>query len=408
MSEKIKKILKIVLKVGVVILLMAISFGGGVFVGYDRVPAIEKVSGLSGKEDGKPQDVDFNLFWDVWHDVETSFVDKSKMDKKAMVYGAIAGMVKSLKDPYTVFMAPEEAKKFKDDVSGSFEGIGAEIGIRKDVLTIVSPLKDSPAEKAGLRAGDKILKINDTLTADLTVDEAVTLIRGPKGTEVTLYITRDGFESAKEIKIVRGVIKIPTVKFEMKEGNIAYIALYYFYGNSSMELRGALRDALLSGAQGLVLDLRNNPGGLLDMSIDIASIFLPEGKVVVSEDYGNGEKSEHKSYGPAVLKDFPMVVLVNEGSASASEILAGALRDVRGVKLIGQKTFGKGSVQRMEDLEEGASLKVTIAKWFTPNGYSISDGGLQPDVEVVITDEDIEKNKDPQLEKALETIKSLK
>lgn len=407
MTEKTKKILKIVLQIGVVVLLMAISFGGGVFYGYDKVPSIQKVDGLSGKEDDKPQDVDFGLFWDVWHNVETSFVDKTKMDKKAMVYGAISGMVKSLKDPYTVFMAPEEAKKFKDDVSGSFEGIGAEIGIRKDILTIISPLKDSPAEKAGLRAGDKVLKIDDTLTSDLTVDEAVTLIRGPKGTEVILYITRDGFEKAKEIKITRGVITIPTAKFEMKEGNIAYIALYHFYGNSSIELRSALRDALLSGAQGLVLDLRNNPGGLLDMSIDIASIFLPEGKIVVTEDYGNGTKYEHKSYGPAVLKDFPMVVLVNEGSASASEILAGALRDVRGVKLIGQKTFGKGSVQRLEDLEEGASLKVTIAKWFTPNGYSISDGGLKPDVEVEMTDEDFEKNKDPQLEKALSVISNL-
>lgn len=407
MSEQSKKILKTISKIAAVVFLMAASFGGGVFVGYDLVLSVDRVEGLSGKEDAKPQDVDFSIFWKVWSDVEDSFVDKGNLNREAMVYGAISGMVKSLKDPYTVFLAPEEAKKFKDDVSGSFEGIGAEIGIRKDVLTIVAPLKDSPAENAGLRAGDKVLKIDDTLTSDLTVDEAVTLIRGPRNTQVTLYVTRDGFESAKEIKITRSVIKIPTIKFEMKNDRIAYIALYHFYGNSSLELKNALREAMISGAQGLVLDLRNNPGGLLDMSIDIASIFVPEGKVIVIENYGDSTKYEHKSYGPAMLKDFPMVVLVNEGSASASEILAGALRDLRGIKLIGQKTFGKGSVQRLEDLEEGSSLKITIAKWFTPNGYSISDGGLKPDIEIEMTEEDIDKDRDPQLEKALEAIKTI-
>lgn len=408
MTDNTKKILKIFLKFGIIVILVISAFGAGIVVGYDYVPASEKVSGVANKEDGKPQDVDFSLFWEVWKDVEDSFVDKTKIDKEAMVYGAISGMVKALNDPYTVFMAPEEAKKFKDDVSGSFEGIGAEIGIRKNILTIISPLKDSPAEKAGLRAGDKILKINDTMTAELTVDEAVSLIRGPKGTEVILYITRDGLEKAKEIKITRGLISIPTAKFEMKDGNIAYIALYHFYGNSSSELRNALREALLAGAQGMVLDLRNNPGGLLDVSIDIASIFLPVGEIVVSEDFGNGQKVDHKSYGPGVLKDFPMVVLTNEGSASASEILAGALRDVRGIQLIGGKTFGKGSVQKLEDMESGASLKVTIAKWLTPKGYSISDGGLQPDIEVDITDEDIENDRDPQLDRALEIIKTFK
>lgn len=404
-SDKLKKIIKIASVIILAVFLLSLSFGIGVFVGWEKIPSIDKISSVSNKELNKPKEVDFSLFWDVWKDVEDSYVDKNKINREDMVYGAISGMVKSLGDPYTVFLDPKEAKKFKDDVSGSFEGIGAEIGLRKNIITVISPLKDTPAEKSGLRAGDKVLKIGDVITIDMTVEEAVSLIRGPKGTEVVLTITRDGFEKAKEIKITRGTIKIPIVKLEMK-GDIAYVAFYHFTANSSSELRSALRDALNSGAKGMVLDLRNNPGGYLDVSIDIASIFLPVGKTVVMEDFGDGKRDEYKSYGPGVLKDLPIVVLINEGSASASEILAGALRDVRGIQLIGQKTFGKGSVQELKDLDLGASLKVTIAKWLTPGGYSISDGGLKPDVEIEMTDDDFEKGRDPQLEKAMEIIKN--
>lgn len=403
-TDKIKKIIKIVCKIGAGVAILLFVFGIGVYTGKKSIPSIEKVSGLSNKEVGKPADVDFSLFWDTWKDLESTYVGRSTLDKKTMVYGAISGMVKSLNDPYTIFLDPKEAKKFKDDVSGSFEGIGAEIGIRKGMLVVVAPLKDTPAEKAGLRSGDKILRINDTITIDMVVDEAVSMIRGQKGTEVVLMISRDGLEKAKEIKIIRGTIKIPIVEFEMKNKNIAYIALYHFTENSLNELKNALREALNAGAEKLVLDLRNNPGGYLDSAIDIASIFVPSGSVVVREDFGNGEKDEYKSYGPGVLKDFPMVILTNEGSASASEILAGALRDIRGIKLIGQKTFGKGSVQELRDLKEDATLKVTIAKWLTPNGYSISEQGLEPDIKVEMTEEDFEKEKDPQLEKALEII----
>ncbi len=199
MTEKTKKIIKVFTAVFVGASALVGVFFGGVYYGYKNIPSIEKVSGLSNKETGKPSDVDFSLFWDTWDDLENTYVGRSSLDRKTMVYGAISGMVKSLNDPYTIFLDPKEAKKFKDDVSGSFEGIGAEIGIRKNVLTIIAPLKDTPAEHAGLRAGDKILKIDDTITIDLTVDEAVSLIRGQKGTEVILTISRDGFEKAKEI-----------------------------------------------------------------------------------------------------------------------------------------------------------------------------------------------------------------
>lgn len=404
-SEKTKKIIKIAVAILAGAGIITGTFFSGVYYGYNKIPSIEKVSGLTEKETGKPENVDFGIFWDAWKDIEDAYVGRNNLDRKAMVYGAVSGMVKALNDPYTIFLDPKEAKKFKDDVSGSFEGIGAEIGIRKGILVVISPLKDTPAEKAGLRPGDKILKINDTITLDMTVDEAVNLIRGQKGTEVVLTIARDGLEKAKEIKIIRGTIKIPIVKFEMKGDKIAYIALYHFTENSFSELKVALRDALNQGAEKLILDLRNNPGGYLDSAIDIASIFVPSGTVVVREDFGNGEKDEYKSYGPGILKDFPMIILANEGSASASEILAGALRDVRDVKLVGQKTFGKGSVQELKDMSEGATLKVTIAKWLTPNGYSISEQGLEPDVKVEMTDEDFEKERDPQLDKAIEIIK---
>ncbi|KKP98346.1 MAG: Carboxyl-terminal protease [Parcubacteria group bacterium GW2011_GWD2_38_12] len=405
-SDKSKKIIKIISVLIFAVFLLSLSFGIGVWVGWKKIPSVEKIFSVSNKELSKPKEVDFSLFWDVWKDVEDSYVDKNRINREDMVYGAISGMVKSLGDPYTVFLDPKEAKKFKDDVSGSFEGIGAEIGLRKNIITVISPLKDTPAEKAGLRAGDKILKIGDVITIDMSVEEAVSLIRGPKGTEVILTITRDGFEKAREIRIIRGTIKIPIVEFEMK-GSVAYVALYHFTANSSLELKNALRNALNDGAKGMILDLRNNPGGYLDVSIDIASIFLPIGETVVIEDFGNGKRDEYKSYGPGVLKDFPMVVLINEGSASASEILAGALRDVRGVQLIGQKTFGKGSVQELKDLDLGASLKVTIAKWLTPGGYSISEGGLKPDIEIEMTDEDFDEKRDPQLDKAMEIVKNM-
>lgn len=406
LSDNLKKAIKFISKSIVVLILSSLIFGYGVYVGQKRIPSIEKITGVMNKESGKSSEVNFGLFWDIWSDVEDSYVDKSKLNREEMVYGAISGMVKSIGDPYTVFLNPKEAKMFKDDVAGSFEGIGAEIGLRKNIITVISPLKGTPAEKAGLRAGDKILKINEAITIDMTVEEAVSLIRGPKETEVVLTITRDGLEKAKEIKIIRNTIKIPIVDFEMKDGNIAYVALYHFTENSSLELRKALREALSGGAQKLILDLRNNPGGYLDVAIDIASVFLSSNEIVVMEDFGNGEKDEFKSYGPGVLKDFPIVVLVNEGSASASEILAGALRDIRGVKLIGQKTFGKGSVQELKDLRDGASLKITVAKWLTPKGYSISDQGINPDIVIEMTEEDFEKGNDPQLDKAMEIIKN--
>ena len=323
-----------------------------------------------------------------------------------MIYGAISGMVKSLKDPYTVFLSPEEAKKFEEDISGFVEGIGAEIGIRKGQLVSIAPLEDTPADRAGLRAGDKIIKIDETITIDLTLDQAVTLIRGPRGTPVTLHILRDDWDTSKPIEIIRNVIAIPTLKLEFEENGIAVIKLFHFNEKAANEFADAAKRIQREGAKGLILDLRNNPGGFLEVSRDIAGWFIERGKIVTTEDFGGKkEKIEYRSSGNASLASLPTIVLINQGSAAASEILAGALRDHLHIKLVGEKTFGKGSVQELEKLRDGSSLKVTVAKWLTPNGILINDTGLEPDVVVELTSEDIDEEQDPQLEKAIELLK---
>ena len=391
--------------------LLILSFSSGLFIGAMQRPAIEKVIGLENKETMKPGEVDFGLFWDVWARLQEKFVDKAKLDPQKMVYGAISGLVNSLGDPHTVFFPPEENKRFQDDISGSFDGIGAEIGIRKGSLIIVSPLKDSPAERAGLKPGDKIFKIDDKVTNDLTLDEAVKLIRGKKGTEVILTVFRNSFNRAKEFKIIRDVIKIPIVKFEKKENGIFLIQLFHFTETAPQEFRKALQAFFDSGSSKLILDLRNNPGGFLQVAVDVASWFLPAGDIVAKEQFATGEEIIYRSRGYQLLEKIPTVVIVNEGSASASEIVAGALRDLKGIKLVGVKTFGKGSIQQLEQLPQGASLKVTIAKWLTPNGTSINDNGLEPDVKVEIKPEDEEKSqeegKDIFIEKAIEVLRGL-
>ena len=356
-----------------------------------------------------PENLDFSLFWETWSKLQEKYVDKEKFNTQEMIYGAISGMVKSLNDPYTVFLKPEDSKRFIEDVKGTFEGVGMEIGIRKGQLQVIAPLEGTPAQKAGLRPGDKIMKIDDKSTVDMTTDEAVNLIRGPKGTEVTLNIYREEWKEPKDIKVVRGVIEVPSLKWELKEDNIAYIKLYQFSEKASFDFRKAAIEILDSKAERIILDLRGNPGGYLEIAQDIAGWFLSRGEVVVIEDFGkNKEQNFYKAEGNEKLLSYPIVILINQGSASASEILAGALRDNRDIKLIGEKSFGKGSVQELEKLKEGSSLKITIAKWLTPKGESITDKGLEPDIKVEMTDEDYEQNKDPQLDKAIEIIKEMR
>ena len=385
-------------------LLLVFIFAFGFFIGNFNKPSVEKIEGLSNKESYlNDVDIDFSLFWDAWNIVEEKYVNRFELDKQKMVYGAIVGMLDSLEDPYSIFMEPEDSEKFIDDMSGSFDGIGAEVGIRKETLTIISPLEGNPAQKAGLKPGDKVLKVDDTLTGDLILDEAVSLIRGEKGTEVALLIFREEWEEAKEIKIIRDEIKIPIIKWEILN-NIAHIQFYHFTENSASEFRKTINEILAFQPNGIVLDLRNNPGGYLETAVDIASWFLPKGEIVIIENFGDGKNNEFLSKGYKKLENMPTIVLINEGSASASEILAGALRDIREIKLVGKKSFGKGSVQQLEKLKGGSSVKITVAKWLTPSGLSISEEGVIPDEEVEITMEDIDNMNDPQLNKALEML----
>lgn len=392
----------------VIFLILIFLFLGGSFsVGY-----------LLGKSSVvcrvcQPEDINFSLFWDVYKKLGEKFVSPEKIDAKKIIYGAISGMVKSLEDPYTVFFPPEETKRFMEDVQGSFEGVGMEIDVKKGQLLIISPLEGTPAQKAGLKPEDQILEINGTSTADLTIEQAVNLIRGPKGTGVVLTIFRKDWERPKEIKLIREKIEVPSLKWELKEGKdgqkIAYLKLYQFSEKAGFDFRVAAIEILSSPAQKIILDLRNNPGGYLEVAQDIAGWFLEEKQIVAIEDFGGDKKkNEYKSEGNGRLLDYPIVVLINGGSASASEILAGALRDNRKVLLIGEKSFGKGSVQELEKLKDGSSLKITVAKWLTPKGEQIGGKGLEPDVKIEMTDEDYRAGKDPQLGKALETIEGMR
>ncbi|MBI2515252.1 S41 family peptidase [Candidatus Wolfebacteria bacterium] len=406
--EKFTK--KKIILIGFSIVLVVGFVVGSFYFGYEtgrKKPYRIEVQGVSNLEKGKAQDVDFGLFWEVWKRLKEKYVDPAKTgSNQDLVYGAISGLLGSLKDPNTVFFPPSDAKKFGEDISGQFSGIGAEIGMRNDQLVIIAPLKDTPAERAGLRSGDKILKIDETQTGGITVDEAVKLIRGKESTVVALTILRNGWDKSKEIKITRGVIQVPTLDFEMKTDGIAYIHLYNFYEKSVPLFYEAVFKMAKENPRGLILDLRDNPGGYLQAAVDLAGWFLESGEVVVKEEFRSDPEQVFKAQRSGIFKNLPMVILVNQGSASASEILAGALHDNRAIKLIGKKTFGKGTVQELEELPDNSLLKITIAHWRLPGGQLIEKNGIAPDYEVDLSDEDVKNKKDPQLEKAMEILKS--
>ncbi|MEA1926329.1 MAG: S41 family peptidase [Patescibacteria group bacterium] len=355
----------------------------------------------------KPEEVDFNIFWDAWKKIDKGYIDKDKLDPQARVYGAISGMVGALGDPYSGFMDPEETKDFSTDMEGSFEGIGAELGMKDGILTIIAPIEGMPAEKAGLRAGDKIIKINDDIASDITINKAVKKIRGKKGTDVSLTILRGDETTTREITITRSRIEIKSAIYEKKDDSIAYIKIKKFADDTSKEFNKAVSMAIADNTKGIILDLRNNPGGFLNISVDMTSKFVPKGEVVVWERKGDGSMTSYKARGGNSLSGVPVVILINEGSASASEIMAGALRDINQAILIGKKSFGKGSVQQLESLRDGSSLRITIAKWLTPLEKSIHEVGLEPDIEVELTNEDFENKRDPQYDCAMEEIKKI-
>ncbi len=417
MQNSNKNVLKKIGIAALAVFAITVAFFAGIFVDAQRgIPSILSDSAVPSSvynsSNGQPGGVDFSQFWKVWNIVNSEFVPTTKeattSDTKSEVYGAIQGMVASLGDPYTIFLTPSQNKNLESELSGSLEGVGMEVGVANGTLTVIAPLKDSPAEKAGILAGDTILKIGDQEAANLTVDQAVDLIRGKKGTSVVLTLSRQGKTEPVVVSVMRDTINVPIVETKKLEDSKTFvIKVDSFSDNAPNLFRGALRDFVYSGYDKLVLDLRNDPGGYLEAAVDMASWFLPPGKTIVTEDFGKSKDPQiYRSYGYNIFNDnLKMAILVNGGSASAAEIMAGALSEYGVGTLVGEKTFGKGSVQELIPISnDGAALKVTVARWLTPNGKSISEQGLMPSVLASSTDEDIKAGKDTQLQKAIEVL----
>lgn len=394
-----KKISKQFIYIWGSLIIVVFIFLGGLFVGAGQTPVF-------ASESSQRKGVSMTTFWRVWELVHKKYATENVIDGDKLIYGAISGMVEALDDPYSTFLPPKEDKEFRVNLKGRFSGVGMEVAFREGQLVVVAPLKGTPADKAGILPGDIVVEIDGVDTQGMDMDEAISLIRGEKGTTVVLTMFRNS-EEIIEISVVRDTIVVPTIKTELRQDGIFVISLYNFGPDATSEFRRGLREFMQSGSQKLILDLRGNPGGFLDSAVEITSWFLPAGKVIVTEDFGNDqEDKDMRSRGNDILgDDVSMMVLVDGGSASASEIVAGALQDHGVAKIVGSKTFGKGSVQELIKITDDTSLKITIARWLTPDGRSISEGGLTPDFEVERTQEDFINDRDPQLDMAVKLLK---
>lgn len=379
------------------ILLVCGSFLSGYLVGAQGTSDGLFARLFGGNTSASPS---FQLLDRVWEVIQSQYVHQP-VDMEKAVYGAARGLVESLEDPYTVFLSPEESQVFQQEIEGTFEGIGAEIGIKENRLVIVAPLKGSPAEAAGLTAGDFINAIDGEDTTGLPLDEAVSKIRGAKDTVVVLTIQKPDSESTEEVSVTRGTITVDSVTVTFTDDQIANVELTYFGPETAGDFRAIANEIVVKNAKGIVLDLRNNPGGYLDAAVNIAGEFLDRGQTVVIERITDGSQTTFSAKDDGALRGIPLVILVDGGSASASEIVAGALQDYGIGKLVGTTTFGKGSVQQLEELPDGSHVKVTVAEWLTPNGRSINQKGIEPDIAAERTREDFDAGRDPQLDAAL-------
>lgn len=423
--KKLTKVLNIVIIAGFFFWLGRESFDKRLEIDFGlKVP---KVRVYQVQYEPIEEKANLSLFWNVWSRLDRFFIDKKALIPQKMVYGAISGMVSALDDPYTVFLPPDKNEKVEEQLRGSFEGIGIHFGFIDSRMAVIAPLKGTPAERAGLMAGDLILKIEEKETAGMSLAEAQTLIKGPKGTGVTLTIFSEGDEDSRNVEIVRGEIVLKSVEVDIKEEptgqarregdlifvekeGIALVRVARFTQQTRSEwdkvVGQIIRESGNQDIKGVVLDLRSNPGGYLSGAVYLAGEFLAKGELVTRQEKSTGETLEFRTEREGKLKEMPLVILVNKGSASSSEILAGALQEKERVKLVGEKTFGKGSIQEVQDLPEGAGLHVTTARWLLPSGKSIDKDGLTPDFEIEMTKEDIEAGKDPQYEKAKEILLS--
>lgn len=385
-------------------LLAAVAGAFLIGIALGRSPIIDKkpASSPSSLSSDLPRTINTSLVQEVWNILHEKYA--GKVDDEKLARGILHGLVQGLGDPYSAYADPKETAQFEDDLSGSFTGIGVEIGVRRNLVTVIAPLKDSPAEKAGIRAADIIVGIDDLeLTTETSLTDVVSRIRGPAGTPVTLKIVREGDTEPRSFTVTRARIDVPSLE-SRREGTIGIIQVFAFREDTGRRFSQAVRNLLQAGVSGIVLDLRNNPGGILDGAVDIAGHFVERGTVVVREVPADPKDTvEHRSRGPADLAKLPVVVIVNEGSASASEILAGALRDLRKIPVMGAETFGKGTVQELIDLSDGSSVRVTIAKWLTPSGKEFTGHGLTPDIEV--KDETPDNDTDDVLERAIQELR---
>lgn len=394
------------------VILLVVALGLGILIGQ-RMAIGKQVNNNAGDEitkvlnlysnERKIDEVDFNQFWKVWDEVKSKYY-KQPVSDTDLFYGAIQGLVYALNDPYSLYMPPAAATEFINSLSGEFSGIGAEIGVKNSQLVVVAPIAGTPAEKAGLRPGDKILAIDKLDTAGMDANMAVEKIRGEAGTTVVLTISRDGWSQAKDISIVRAKINVPSVTWEEKNNDVAYIRVMQFNDDTTPMLTKAIKQIKNKKITKVILDLRNNPGGYLDGAIEMASEWIPQGKIV-TEKFSDGTTNDQVSLGDSDLDGFRTIVLVNGGSASASEIVAGALQDHKKATVIGEKTFGKGSVQDYEPFADGSALKITVASWYTPSGKSINEQGITPDIEVKEEWDKEAVGQDIVVDKALELLK---
>lgn len=405
--------MKSILQIGLVIVIGVLLIGGAFLGGYATsgvvlAPRTGAPTASANPNDGTPAEFknDMPVFWEAWKLVNDNFYQQP-IDQEKMTYGAVGGMVDALGDVHTAFVDQQRAAYLQTQLSGSFEGIGATVEMVNGRLTIVSPIKGTPADKAGLQAGDVILQVDDTLIQNMDVMQAISLIRGPKGTDVHLKVQR-GTQPAFEVTITRNTINVPEVTSKMLENDtIAYVELSEFGEKAKSELHKALAEALAKNPKALIFDLRGNPGGYLNTAIEVASEFIDKDKVVLIEKFRDGQQRVYKTEDGGVATKIPMILLVNEGSASASEILAATLRDYKRATIIGQKTFGKGSVQTTHQLSDQSQLRVTIANFYSPNDVTINHIGVTPDIEIPdATEYERSRGIDPQLQKAIDMIKN--
>ncbi len=387
----------------ILLVFLAIFFLGGFFIGKLTSGKISlKVDPDYYKQTALSDIFSNRLVEQVWTILRTDYVDKDKLDEKEMFYSALKGFVAGAGDAYTVLLDPELSKEFDEQISGEFEGIGAEIGLRDGIVTVIAPLAGTPAEQAGLLSGDKIYSVDNTEVIGMTLDKVVRMIRGPKGTNVTLLIAR-GDEESKDVVITRGVIEIKSVEWEFLDNGIVHVEFSSFNEDTLDLFKKLAKEISQKNTKGIILDMRNNPGGLLNVALDVCSYWI-EDDLLLIEKFGDGRDMQYTAGNRAPFKNIPTVVLINMGSASGSEIVAGALQDYEIGEIIGEQSFGKGSVQALKKLPDGSSLKVTIAKWLTPKGRSINDEGIAPDLAVELTYDQYLNKEDPQLDEAIKQL----